>query len=175
MSVIEASRSTWSEADAVRGVIVDLRLLRSWESPAGCAAAALELDRVRQSLAAEGLASRSAERIASALARYAFLTDGGCNPSRRALWRMHAVDGIPADVLAQLAWAQIRIRLREIAVTGASSTRYFALSDQTCRLLMAARNDRSETRGSAPVFVLEGGQAWHPESLAQVLAAISVR
>ena len=66
MSVIEASRSTWSEAGAVRGVIVDLRLLRSWESPAGCAVAARELDRVRQSLAAEGLASRSAERIASA-------------------------------------------------------------------------------------------------------------
>ena len=88
---------------------------------------------------------------------------------------MHAVDGIPADVLAQLTWQHVRPRLREIAVTGASTTRYFALSDQTCRLLMADRNDRSETSGSAPVFVLEGGQAWQPESLARGLAAISVR
>ena len=175
MSVIEASRSMWSGADAVREVIVDVRLLRSWESPDDCAVAARELDRVRQWLAAGGLASRSAERIVSALARYAFLTDGGCDPSRRALWRMHAVDGIPADVLAQLTWQHVRPRLREIAVTGASTTRYFALSDQTCRLLMAGRNDKSETRGSAPVFVLEGGQAWQPESLARVLAAISVR
>ena len=85
------------------------------------------------------------------------------------------LDGVPPEILAQLTWQQVRIRLREIAVPGASATRYFALSDQTCRLLMAARSDSSERSRSTSVFVLEGGQAWQPEALARMLAAISVR
>ena len=175
MSVINASRDERIHGHTVHEVHVNLRQLRRWDTERGSEAAMHELEAVRRELVEHGVAARSAARIASALARYAFLTEGGCGPSRRLLWRLYAVDGVPPEVLAQLTWQQVRIRLREIAVPGASATRYFALSDQTCRLLMAARSDSSETSGSTPVFVLEGGQAWQPEALARVLAAISVR
>ncbi len=175
MSVIEAPHDQRTHGDAVHELRVDLRRLRSWDTDQGCAAAIEALSLVRRSLAAHGLSDRSAARIASALARYAFLTERGCDPSRRVLWRLYAVDGVPPEVLAQLTWAQVRIRLREIAVPGGSGTRYFALSGETCRLLIAARNNGDETRGSALVFVLDEGRAWYPQSLAQVLSAISVR
>lgn len=175
MSVIEAPHDQRTHGHAVYELRMDLRRLRSWDTAQGCAAAIEALSLVRRSLAAHGLSERSAARIASALARYAFLTERGCDPSRHVLWRLYAVDGVPPEVLAQLTWAQVRIRLREIAVPGGSGTRYFALSGETCRLLMAARNDSDESRGSALVFVLERGKAWIPESLAQVLSAISVR
>lgn len=175
MSVIDAPIDQRTQGHAVHEIRVDLRRLRSWDTDKGCAAAIEALSLVRRSLAAHGLSDRSAARIASALARYAFLTEGGCDPSRRVLWRLYAVDGVPPEVLAQLTWAQVRIRLREIAVPGGSGTRYFALSGETCRLLMETRSDCDETRGGALVFLLDESRAWHPESLARVLAAISVR
>lgn len=175
MSVIEESRDERIHTHAVREVHVHLRQLRRWDTERGSAAAMQELDAVRRDLVEHGVAARSAARIASALARYAFLTAGGCGPSRRLLWRLYAVDGVPPEILAQLTWGQVRIRLREIAVTGASQTRYFPLSDETCGLLTAVRNDSREIAGGARVFVLGGGQAWHPEYLAQLLEAISVR
>lgn len=175
MSVIAQPRDQRVHRDVVHEVHVDLRQLRSWDTAQGSAAAMEALTTLERGLAAHGLSERSSARIASALARYAFLTEGGCDPSRRLLWRMKAVDGVPADVLAPLTWDQVRVRLREIAVTAGSTTRYFSLSDQTCRLLMAARSDRRESTETAHVFVTDRGQPWHPESLAQILAAISVR
>ena len=175
MSVIAEPRDQRIQGLAVHEVHVDLGRLRSWDKADGGEVALESLALVRANLASHGLSDRSAARIASALARYAFLTEGGCDPSRRLLWRLYAVDGVTPDVLAQLTWDQVRIRLREVVAPAGSMTRYFALSDQTCRLLVAVRNDSRETRGSAHVFVTEERRPWDPESLTQVLAAISVR
>lgn len=175
MSVIALPRDPRVHRCVVNEVHVDLRQLRNWDTTQGSAAAMGALAKLQSGLEAHGLSERSSARIASALARYAFLTEGGCDLSRRLMWRMNAVDGVPADVLAPLTWDQVRLRLREIAVPAGSTTRYFSLSDQTCRLLMAARNDRLGSTETAHVFVTDRGQPWRPDSLAQVLAAISVR
>lgn len=175
MSVIAVARDQIAHEHPVHEIHVDLRELRSWGTGHHVAAALEALTAVRMSLVSFGISDRSAARIASALARYAFLTEGGCNPSRHLLWRLYSVDGVPPDVLAQLTWDQVRVRLREIAVPTGSATRYFPLSDQTCRLLRAARIEGREARGSAHVCVTQEGQAWHPELLSHVLAAISVR
>ncbi|MFM1964940.1 MAG: hypothetical protein RL134_665 [Actinomycetota bacterium] len=175
MSVMEASRDTRDGEHVVHEVIVDLRLLRDWSSPHGLSAASLETDRVRLGLVGVGVAPRSAARIVSAIARYAFLTGDACNPAHRILWRLYAVDGVPPQVLAQLTWQQVRLRLREIVVTDDSGTRYFALSAETCRLLMQLRDSTRHSCGPSSVFTAHGGEVWQPESLVSALTVMSVR
>jgi hypothetical protein len=174
MSVVEAPRQAWTPEQAIHEVVIDLSLLRDWTSPATCASAASELERVRQSLLEEGIVPSSASRIAAAVARYAFLTGGTCSLSRRALWRLHAVDGVPADVLAQLHWPHVRIRLREIAVPGESGTRYFGLSGESCRLLMLLRDRTRQSERASCVFVHDDGRVWQAPCLAEALSAISM-
>jgi hypothetical protein len=174
MSVVEAPRQAWIPQEAIHEVVIDLSLLRDWASPVTCATAASELERVRQSLIHEGIAPSSGLRIAAAIARYAFLTGGSCDLSRRTLWRLHAVDGVPADVLAQLDWPHVRTRLREIAVPDDVGTRYFGLSGESCRLLVLLRE---RVRGSAlasPVFLHDDGRVWQPPCLAAALSAMSM-
>ena len=98
MSVIESPLD--ASAQRAYEITSDLRRLQEWSAPDACAQVAGELDRIRRELMAEGVRERSASRIASALGRYAFLTQEGCSPLPWALWRMYTVDGIPADVLA---------------------------------------------------------------------------
>lgn len=173
MSVIDAPMHV--TAQHAHEITMDLRRLREWTSPAGCARAAAELARVRRELIARGVRERSASRIASALGRYAFLTEEGCPPSRRALWRLYAVDEVPVDVLAGLTWMHVRPRLREIVVPGKDGTRYFALSGETCRLLRLARDDDRCAADSAWVFSPQPGEGWDPDCMAEMLAMISAR
>jgi hypothetical protein len=174
MSVVDAPRQTWTPEQAIHEVIIDLSLLRDWTSPVACASAANELERVRQSLFREGIGPTSASRIVAAVTRYAFLTGGSCSLSRRALWRLHAVDGVPADALAQLQWPHVRIRLREIAVPGESGTRYFGLSGESCRLLMLLRDRTRESDRASCVFVHDDGRVWQAPCLAEALSAMSM-
>lgn len=174
MSVVEAPRQAWTPEQAIHEVVIDLSLLRDWTSPGTCAAAVGELERLRQSLLDAGIVPSSASRIAAAVARYAFLTGGSCSLSRRALWRLHAVDGVPADVLAQLGWPHVRIRLREIAVPGESGTRYFGLSGESCRLLMLLRDRTRQSERASCVFVHDDGRVWQAPCLAEALSAISM-
>ena len=174
MSVVEAPRQAWTPEQAIHEVVIDLSLLRDWTSPATCASAASELEKVRQSLLDEGIVPSSASRVAAAVARYAFLTGGTGSLSRRALWRLHAVDGVPADVLAQLHWPHVRIRLREIAVPGESGTRYFGLSSESCRFLMLLRDRTRQSERAAYVFVHDDGRVWEAPCLAEALSAISM-
>lgn len=175
MTVVEAWCAGTSNSHAIHEVSVDVRLLGDWASPAGSATAVEEWTRVRHSLLAAGVALRSATRIASALARFAFLTAGGCDPSRRVLWRLHAVEGIPPDILSGLTWQHVRPRLREIAVPSASGTRYFALSAESCRLLLLLRARERHPASASRVFLHGDGGCWQPETLAEVLSVISVR
>lgn len=175
MTVVEALSAEASSPYAIHEVSVDLRLLGDWTSPIACSGALGEWERVRHSLGAAGVALRSATRIASALARFAFLTEAGCDPSRRALWRLHAVDGIPPDVLAGLTWQQFRPRLREIAVPGEAGTHYFALSAESCRLLTVLRELEPRSDSASRVFLHRDGRWWQPEILAEALSLISVR
>lgn len=174
MSVVDAPRQAWTPEQAIHEVIIDLSLLRDWTSPVACASAANELERVRQSLLDEGIVPSSASRIAAAVTRYAFLTGGSCSLSRRALWRLHAVDGVPADVLAQLLWPHVRIRLREIAVPGESGTRYFGLSGESCRLLMLLRDRRRQSDRASCVFVHDDGHVWQAPCLAEALSVMAM-
>ncbi len=173
MSVMEVSAE--AENRQACEITIDMRRLREWSTLAGLAQAAAELARAREALAIRGVRERSAARIVSAVGRYAFLTQEGCLTSRRALWRMHAVDEVPPDVLARLTWQQVRPRLREIAVPTEGSTRYFHLSGETCRLLMLIRVGRHHSTDSACAFPSESGGPWDPACLAQALAMISVR
>lgn len=175
MTVVEALSAEASSSHSIHEVSVDVTLLGDWASPMGNATAVDEWERVRHSLIAAGVAVRSATRIASAMARFAFLTGEGCDPSRRVLWRLHVVDGIPPDILAGLTWQHVRPRLREIAVPGAPGTRYFALSAESCRLLMILREREHPRESASPVFVHGDGRCWQPETLTEALALISVR
>lgn len=137
--------------------------------------ATAEVERVRRAFEARGVASRSASRIASALACYAFLTGDLCDPSCRTLWRLYAVDGIPSDILAGLTWQQLRPRLREIAVTGVAGTRYFDLSGQSSRLVMLLLERAEKSDVSSRVFTHRDGRPWASECLAEALALMSAR
>jgi hypothetical protein len=175
MSVMEAPRDADVGEQAAHEVIVDLRLLRDWSSEHGLATASRETERVRLGLVGGGVTPRSAARIASAVARYAFLTGDGCDPSHRVLWRLYAVDGVPPEILARLTWQQVRLRLREIVVAGDSGTTYVDLSAETCRLLMRLRDSARHSGGPSTVFTAYGGGAWQPESLLRALSVMSVR
>lgn len=173
MSVMEVSAD--AESRQACEITIDMRRLREWSTLVGCAQAAAELARARDALATQGVRERSAARIVSAVGRYAFLTQEGCLTSRRALWRMHAVDEVPPDALARLTWQQVRPRLREIAVPREGSTRYFHLSGETCRLLMLMRVGPRQWADSSHVFPSQSGEPWDPACLAQALTMISVR
>lgn len=174
MSVIEGSCDVEVQNQAAREVIVDLRLLREWSSDQGLAAASIEMDRVRQRLIGGGVAPRSATRIASAVARYAFLTCGGCAAPHRLLWRLSFVDGVPPEVLAPLTWQQIRLRLREIVVSGDSGTMYFPFSIETSRLLMLLRDSARHAGGPSHVFTAHCGGVWNPDNLGRALSMMSL-
>ena len=174
MNVVEAPRQAWTPEQAIQEVVINLSLLRDWTSPATCVSAGSELERVRQALLDEGIVPSSASRIAAAVARYAFLTGGTCSLSRWALWRLHAVDGVPAGVLAQLHWPHVRIRLREIAVPGELGTRYFGLSGESCRLLVLLRDQTRQSERASCVFVDDEGCAWQSLCLAEALSVISM-
>lgn len=175
MSVIEATADAHIEQRETHEVVVDLLSLRDWGSSAGCTQAARELRRIRHSLEMEGIPSRSAARFSAALARFAFLTADGCAHSRRVLWRLHAVDGVPADVLAGLRWPHVRPRLREIAFPDHSGTRYFALSSESCRLLNVLRGSAPDNESVPLVFSQDRDQPWQPGLLAVALSCISSR
>lgn len=173
MSVIESPLD--ASAQRAYEITIDLRRLQEWSAPDVCAQVAGELDRIRRELMAEGVRERSASRIASALGRYAFLTQEGCSPLPWALWRMYTVDGIPADVLADLTWQHVRPRLRELAVPGGDGMRYFQLGSETCRLLALLRDRRSSAQDASHVFSPQPGRTWDSRCLAEVLEMISVR
>ena len=175
MSVVSAPPRARAPRHSAHEIVADLQLLRDWSTPEACMTASAEVVRVRRAVEDQGVASRSASRIASALARYAFLTEDSCGLSRRTLWRLYAVDGIPSDILAGLTWQQLRPRLREIAVPGVAGTRYFDLSGESSRLVMLLRERAEKSGMSSRVFTHRDGQPWASECLAEALALISAR
>ena len=175
MSVVSAPPRAWASRHSAHEIVADLQSLRDWSTPEACMSASAEVERVRRAIEAQGVASRSASRIASALARYAFLTGDSCDPSRRPLWRLYAVDGVPSDILAGLTWQQLRPRLREIAVPGMAGTRYFDVSAESSRLVMLLRERAEKSGMSSQVFTHRDRRPWVSECLAEALALISAR
>lgn len=165
MSVASAPLRARAPRHWAQEIVADLPLLRDWSTPEACRTASAEVERVRRAVEEQGVASRSASRIASALARYAFLTGDSCDPSRRTLWRLYAVDGVPADILSGLTWQQVRPRLREIAVPCVKGTRYFDSSGESSRLVMLLRERAEKSashHGSSPTATASPGRrsAW---------------
>lgn len=175
MSVIEAPRRAEATTELMREVLVDLRRLRDWGTAEGSIGACEELDRVRGSLAAEGVPARSVDRVVAAVARYAFLVGGDCSLSSRVLWRLHAIDGVPAIVLAGLQWRHVRLRLREIAFTDDSGIRYCSLSQENARLLATLRDHARSAADRSRVFLDGSGRPWDEASLARALSSMSGR
>lgn len=152
-------------------VYVDLALLQRVGSPAGDALARRELERVGAVLADRGTGERTSARILTALARYAFLVADDCNPAHQALWRMHAIDKVPAAVLAGLTWREVRPPLGEVAVMRTEGTCYFALTAATSRLLrLMRRKGHAPDRG--PIFRRCDGQPWDVAGLTGLLARL---
>lgn len=176
MTVIDTRLPRRPETREGFEVHINLDLLRGCGSPEGDALARTEMERVRGALLSRGASERTTGRILAALARYAFLIEDGCHPSRHALWRMHAVDDVPAEVLAQLTWHQIRPHLREISIAGSTGTRYYDLSLQTSRLLRLLRgspgSDAVEAGAHGLVFRRRDCVPWEAEELRQLLARI---
>jgi hypothetical protein len=175
MSVIDVPRRAEAGTELMREVLVDLRRLRDWGTAEGSIGAGEELDRVRGRLAAEGIPARSVDRVVAAVARYAFLVGGDCALSARVLWRLHAVDGVPARVLAGLQWRHVRLRLREIAFTDDSGIRYCSLSQENARLLAALRDRARSTADRSRVFVDGRGVPWDEACLGRALSSMSGR
>lgn len=174
MVVLIAPWREFKDQVVASDVTVDLTVLRHWSHPDGYAQAALELDRVFAELRDRGVEVRSARRLVAALARYAFLVSGKCPAAWHTLWRMHAVDAVPAEILAALTWEQVRPRLRELVVPAAEGTHYVDLTHATCELLLAMRAERIPVQGPAWVFRREDGNPWDAALLRDVLARMAV-
>lgn len=176
MTVIDVRQLEQPENREAFEVLINLDLLRQCGTPDGDLLAHAEMERVREVLLRRGATERTTARIVAALARYAFLIQNGCQPAHRALWRMYAVDEVPAEVLAQLTWDQVRPYQREISVAEATGARYFDLSLQTSRLLRLLRGSPgSRVAGDGPrglVFHHRDGAPWDPDELRRLLARI---
>lgn len=176
MSTVEAvSRRTRDRppSDHERGVevYVDLAALQRVGSPEGDALARRELERVGGVLTDRGAGARTTATILSALTRYAFLVADDCNPTHQALWRMHAIDKVPAPVLAGLTWREVRPRLGELAVTRAEETCYFPLTAATSHLLRLIRR-KGHAPDSGPIFRRCDGQPWDVAGLTGLLGRL---
>jgi hypothetical protein len=175
MVALDVPTHVRATAPGSHDIAVDLGLLRNWGDPEGYPLALAELMRVEVALQERGVRGRSVDRIVSALARYAFLVAGDCDPAHVVLWRMYAIDAVPPDVLASLTWHQVRPHLREVVVGGPGARRYFELSRDTGRLLKELRIDRGCPSGSDRVFRRTDGAGWDSDDLCAVLARLTAR
>lgn len=172
MSVIDAPIEQATGGSGFFEVTVEASALRTLGCSSGHIDAAAELDRVQRALVARGLGQRSAERVVTVFARYAFLVEGGCDPAAMALWRLFSVDVVPTPVIAKLNWQQVRLHLREIAAPHDDALRYFDLSQGTCRVLRQMREQRGDPGSDPLLFRQSCGVAWDAESLEQLMSLI---
>ena len=156
-------------------ITVDLSLLRSWVAHGDHIRTNAEIQRVHEALESGGVSRLTTDRMVAILVRYAFLTARSCDRAHEAVWRMHAVDGVPADVLVALTWRDVRLHLRELAVGKPGGIRYFDLSQESCRLLRTLRDQVPRSARREVVFRQANGEPWSVEVLSSLLQAMTAR